>query len=49
MALDQKKSRLFVVILVLVMVGLALLATVLINNGMNDEDLQEHLESLEER
>lgn len=48
MALDQKKSRLFVVILVLVMVGLALLATVLINNGMNNEDLQEHLDEVRE-
>ena len=46
MALDQKKSRMFVVTLVLVMVGLALLATVLINNGMNDDNLQEHLDEV---
>ncbi|MDX1439217.1 MAG: hypothetical protein R3284_04875 [Rubricoccaceae bacterium] len=48
MALSRNQSRLFVLILVLVMVGLATLAAILISRGMNDEELQEHIQQMEE-
>lgn len=41
MALSPARSRLFVLVMLGVMIGLAILATVLITRGMNDEGLQE--------
>ena len=48
MALSPNRSRAFVVTLVALMIGLAILATVLITRGMNDEELQEQVRQLEE-
>ncbi len=48
MALSPKRSRVFVVVMLLVMIGLAILATVLITRGMNDEGLQELVRQDEE-
>ena len=48
MALSTGQSRGFVVFIVVLMIGLALLATVLITRGMNDESLQERVRQLEE-
>ena len=47
-ALPRRRTRVLVLTLVAVMLGLAALATVVILNGWNDEDLQEHIESLDE-
>ena len=46
--LPRRRTRLLVLVLVAVMLGLAALATVAILNGWNDENLQEHLESLDD-
>lgn len=47
MTLSPKRSRAFVIAMVAIMIGLAILATVLITRGMNDEQLQEQLRQLE--
>ncbi|NNF59566.1 MAG: hypothetical protein HKN04_15120 [Rhodothermaceae bacterium] len=46
--LPRRRTRMLVLILVAVMLGMAALATVVITNGWNDEDLQEHLQSLDD-
>ena len=48
MALAPNRSRAFVRMLVVVMLGLAVLATVLITRGMNDAELQHQVRQLEE-
>ncbi|MCH7640052.1 MAG: hypothetical protein IH855_11415 [Bacteroidetes bacterium] len=48
MVLSPNRSRAFVLTLVAAMIGLAVLATVLIMRGMNDEKLQEQVRQLEE-
>ncbi len=48
MALSPARSRVFVIFLLAVMIGLAVLATVMITNGMNDEGLQELVRQDEE-
>lgn len=48
MPLTRRQSRAFVLALLAVMLGLAVLATVVITNGWQNEDLQEHLQTLDE-
>jgi len=48
MALSPSRSRAFVLTLIAVMIGLAVLATFLIVRGMNDHRLQEQVRQLEE-
>ncbi len=48
MALSPFRSRVFVLALVVLMLGLAVLATVLITRGMNNEGLQELVRQDEE-
>lgn len=38
----------FVILMVVIMLGLATLATIMITQGMNDPELQEHLRGLEQ-
>lgn len=47
MALSSSRSRAFVLTLIAVMIGLAILATVLITRGMNDKELQEQVRQFE--
>ena len=47
MALSPKRSRAFVIVLVVTMIALAVMATVLITRGMNNEQLQEQVRQLE--
>ena len=48
MVLSPKHSRAFVIAMVAIMIGLAILATVLIKRGWNDEGLQELVRQDEE-
>jgi hypothetical protein len=47
MALSPNRSRAFVIAMVAIMIGLAILATILITRGMNDEELQEQVRQFE--
>ena len=48
-AARQRRSRLFVLAFVVVVLALALLATVLIQSGREDAEFQEELEELREQ
>ncbi len=45
----QRRSRLFVVAFVVLMIALSILATVLIQSGREDAEFQEQLEELREQ
>lgn len=45
----QRRSRLFVIAFVVLMIALSILATVLIQSGREDAEFQEQLEELREQ